>query len=473
MFEIPQDLMVSVSGVRGRLGEGLTPEVVARFAAAFGAMVHETVQDRRPRVVLARDSRTSGPMLAYAVTAALQSVACDVISAGLVPTPTALLAIRHHDADGGIVVTASHNPIEWNALKFASSAGMFLDAEESAHMHEYLSRRPIPRAGWNELGDVIEDDRAVDRHVDAVLSIPYLDVATLRRRGFRVVLDCVRGAGAVLLPRLLDALGCEVVGIHLEPDGRFPRAPEPVAENLGELEQIVRDVRADIGMATDPDADRLSLVSNAGRAIGEDFTLALAATLVLRHRRGPVVTNLSTSRALDDVAQAADVPLHRAAVGEIHVVRVMQRVGAVIAGEGNGGVILPGVQPTRDSAVAAALVLQLLVELGQPLDRVVAGHRSYTIVKDKLPRDAGDLEAAFSLLAERLDAPEVDRQDGLRLAWPEERRWLHLRASGTEPILRIIAEAESPESVGELVEAARRALAERVHTDSGTAGVLQ
>jgi phosphomannomutase len=473
-FEIPDDLMVSVSGVRGRLGEGLTPEVVARFASAFGASLRESEAGRRRRVILARDSRTSGPMFYRVVTAALQSVGCDVVSVGLVPTPTALLAIRHHGADGGIVVTASHNPVEWNALKFASASGMFLDADEGKRMREYLTDRPIPRARWNELGDVIEDAGAVERHLQAVLAIPHLDVSALRKRRFRVALDCVNGAGSVLLPVLLERLGCEVIGLHVEPDGRFPRTPEPVAENLGDLEKLVRERRADLGMATDPDADRLSLVSNAGRAIGEDFTLALAATLVLRHEKGSVVTNLSTSRVLEDVAEAASVPLYRAPVGEINVARAMQKNRAVIGGEGNGGVILPGVHLTRDSAIAAALVLQLLLELDQDLDSIVAGHRHYTIVKDKLPRDAGELETAYRVLEERLEAPEADRQDGLRLSWPEERRWLHLRASGTEPILRIIAEAPSPESARELVDAARRALAAPASAvGRGTAGVLQ
>ena len=457
-FEIPDDLMVSVSGVRGRLGEGLTPEVITRFAAAFGAYLREGAGDRRPRVVLARDSRTSGPMFAAAVTAGLQSVGCDIIAAGLVPTPTALYAVKHHGADGAIVVTASHNPVEWNALKFASGEGMFLDAEQAPRMRAYVSERPIPRAGWDELGTVTADDDAIARHIEAVLAIPFVDVEALRRRRFNVALECVRGAGARLLPLLLERLGCEVHGINLEPDGRFTRPPEPVAENLGDLERLVQETGADIGMATDPDADRLSLVSDAGKAIGEDFTLALAAMLVLRHRKGPVVTNLSTSRVLEDVAARAGVPLRRAAVGEINVARAMQREGAVIGGEGNGGVILPEIQLTRDAAVGVALVLQLLLELDRPVHAIVEDLPSYVIVKDKLPRDAGSLDAAFGVLESQLGAPAADRQDGLRLDWPNERRWLHLRASGTEPILRIIAEAPSAGEARELVERAREAL---------------
>lgn len=465
-FEIPPDLMVSVSGVRGRVGEGLTPELVTRFASAFGAWARER-GGPGARVILARDSRTSGPMFVSAATAALQSVGCHVISLGLVPTPTALLAIKRHGAAGGVVVTASHNPVEWNALKFASGDGMFLDAEQAADMRAFVNERPIPRAPWDRLGTVSEDETALHAHLQAVLAIPFLDVAALRRRRFRVALDCCHGAGAVLLPPLLERLGCDVVGLHLEPDGRFHRPPEPVAENLGELEVLVRRSGADIGMATDPDADRLSLVGNGGTALGEDLTLALAARLVLRHRSGPLVTNLSTSRVVEDVAADAGVPFRRVPVGEINVARGMQAAGAVIGGEGNGGVILPYVQLTRDSAVAAALVLQLLMELDTPVDDIVAGMPVYKIVKDKLPRDAGSLEDAYRRLEEELGAPQSDRQDGLRLSWPDSRRWLHLRASGTEPILRIIAEAPTEEEARELVGAAREALAAGVGSQAG------
>lgn len=538
MIEIPAGLMVSVSGVRGRVGETLTPEIVSSFGAAFGAFVREArgremgagesgasetrvgeraagesgagesgasetgvgeraagdrgagesgagdrgagergggetraaergageagrsevaVEDR-PRVVLARDARTSGPMFARAATAALQSVGCDVIDLGLVPTPTALFAVKHHGARGAVVVTASHNPVEWNALKLASATGMFLDAEEGARMRAFLDGREVPRAAWDAIGDVVADPDAVDRHIAAVLAVPYLDLEGLRRRHFKVALDCVRGAGAVLLPRLLERLGCEVVGIHLEPDGHFPRPPEPVAQNLGELEALVRRSHADLGLATDPDADRLALVSNRGRAIGEDLTLGMAAALVLRHDKGPVVTNLSTSRILEDVTAAAGVHLQRAPVGEINVVRRMQQIGAVVGGEGNGGVILPTANYTRDSAVATALVLQLLLETGQTLDEYVAKQRSYTIVKDKLPRGAAALEPTYDALEARLRAPEADRQDGLRLAWPDEGKWLHLRPSGTEPILRIIAEAPGAEQAQDLVELVKQAL---------------
>ncbi|CAN5303506.1 phosphoglucosamine mutase [soil metagenome] len=445
--------MVSVSGVRGRVGDGLTPEVVSHFAAAFGAYAGGV----GARVVIGRDSRTSGPMFVRAATAALQAVGCDVIDVGMVPTPTAQLAVEHHGAAGGLAITASHNPVEWNALKLIGPSGMFLDAEQGAAMRALLDSE-IPRAGWDELGGRSEDADAVERHLERILAIPFLDLEAIRRRGFHVALDCVRGAGGTIFPRLLEALGCRVDAINLETDGRFPREPEPVAANLGDLEELVRRTGADLGMATDPDVDRLSLVSERGEAIGEDYTLALASKLVLRHRPGTVVTNLSTSRLLEDVAAAAGTPLLRAPVGEINVARRMQEEEATIGGEGNGGVILPDVHLTRDAPVAAALILQLLAESRETLGELANGIGSYEIVKEKVPRPSQALEGVYEELTAKLNASEVDRQDGLRLAWPAQRRWVHLRPSGTEPVVRIIAEAPTRADAESLVARLRDAL---------------
>lgn len=455
-FEIPAGLMVSVSGVRGRVGEALTPEVAMRFGAAFGAYMNERAGGRA-KIVLGRDSRTSGPLLSRAVSAALEGVGCEVVEVGLVPTPTVLMAVGHHGAAGGIVVTASHNPVEWNALKLASGSGMFLDADEAAAMRRHLDGRP-PWKDWDGIGSVTRDEEAADRHVRAILDLPYLDVEGLRARRFRVALDCIRGAGAVTLPPLLEALGCEVHGINLEPDGRFPRKPEPVAANLGDLEALVRETDADIGIATDPDSDRLSLVDEHGRAMGEDYTLALAVRLVLRHQTGPVVTNLSTSRVVEDAAADGGAPFHRAPVGEINVARRMQDEGAVIGGEGNGGVILPALHHTRDAQVAAALVLQLMLETGSTPSELADSGPRYAIVKSSVDRPEGDLDPAYDRLESALNAPVADRQDGLWLGWPEDRRWLHFRPSGTEPIVRMIAEAEDEVAAQELVNAARAAL---------------
>ncbi len=456
-YQPPPGLMVSVSGLRGKVGESLDPLVATRYAAAFGTWLYQE-KGEPPTVVLGRDSRTSGPLLARSVTAALEGVGCTVIDIGLAPTPTTLLAIRHHGADGGVVVTASHNPVEWNALKLASGAGMFLDGEQAAAMREHVDQ-PGWR-GWDGIGRTETDDGAVGRHIEAIQALPFVDVEAIRARRFRVALDCVRGAGGVTFPRLLEALGCDVRGINLEPDGRFPRKPEPVAGNLGELESLVRETGADIGFATDPDGDRLSLVDEKGRAIGEDYTLALAAKLVLAHRPGPVVTNLSTSRVVEDVAVFADAPFFRAPVGEINVARRMEAEGAVIGGEGNGGVILPDLHLTRDAHVAAALVLQLMLESESAVSEIVAASPSYAIVKDSVSRPDGALEPAYDRLAAKLESEVEDRQDGLWLGWPEAGRWLHFRPSGTEPIVRMIAEAPDEAGARALVDAARAAMNE-------------
>lgn len=447
--------MVGVSGVRGRVGDGLTPEIVAQFAAAFGAYsIRET---GRKTIVLGRDSRVSGPMFSRAVTAALQSVGADVIDVGIAPTPSVQLSVEDLKAAGGLAVTASHNPIEWNALKFIGPDGMFLDAEQGGRMRSLLEGE-IPRASWSELGGYESDEGAIERHLDRIFAIPFLDVEKIRSRRFKVALDCVRGAGGTIFPLLLERLGCVVDAINLETDGRFPREPEPVAANLGELEELVRRTGADVGFATDPDVDRLSLIGNGGTALGEDYTLALASRLVLRHRPGAVVTNLSTSGLLDDVTRGAGLQLVRAPVGEINVARRMQRENATIGGEGNGGVILPDVHLTRDAPVAAALILQLLAEEDRPIDDIAADIGRYEIVKEKVARPSGSLDDAYRILVERLGAPEVDHQDGLRLTWPDERKWAHLRPSGTEPIVRIITEAPTREEALRLVESLREAL---------------
>jgi phosphomannomutase len=443
-------LMVSVSGIRGRVGEALTPEVVVRYAAAFGAW--SIARGTSRQIVVGRDSRVSGPMFHRIVVGTLQLVGCDVIDIGLTTTPGCQLAVEHHHAAGGLMLSASHNPIEWNALKLIGASGLFLEAAEGTAMRA-LVEQGTPHATWDQIGQVFEDDGVARRHVESVLAIPYLDVEGIRKRRFKVALDCVRGAGATVMPLLLERLGCEVVSINMEPDGRFPREPEPVAENLRELERLVKESGADVGLAVDPDVDRLALVADGGRAIGEDYTLALAARLVLRHRRGPLVTNLSTSLVVEDAARAAGVEAVRAPVGEVNVAVRMRELRAPIGGEGNGGVILPEVHLGRDAPIGAALVLQLLLEEGRPLSAIVESLPRYVIVKDKLPRPNASLDAVYAALTSAFPDGAADRQDGLRLAWKD--RWVHVRPSGTEPIVRVIAEAPDEAGARELVRRSR------------------
>jgi phosphomannomutase len=442
--------MVSVSGIRGRVAEALTPEVVARYAAAFGAW--SIAQGTSRQIVVGRDSRVSGPMFHRIVVGTLQLVGADVIDIGLTTTPGCQLSVEHHHAAGGLMLSASHNPIEWNALKLIGSSGLFLEASQGVAMRALLETG-IPYATWQDIGSVTEDPDAARRHLQAVVGIPYVDVAAIRARKFKVALDCVRGAGATIMPMLLEHLGCEVVAINMEPDGRFPREPEPIPENLHELERLVKDSGADIGFAVDPDVDRLALVADGGRAIGEDFTLALAARVVLRHRKGPLVTNLSTSLVVEDAAREAGAEIVRAPVGEVNVAVRMRELRAPIGGEGNGGVILPEVHLGRDAPIGAALLLQLLVEEKRSLSALVASLPRYVIVKDKLDRPNASLDTVYGALRQAFPDAVADTQDGLRLAWPD--RWVHVRPSGTEPIVRVIAEAPDEAGARELVRRSR------------------
>jgi len=391
-------------------------------------------------------------MFTRIVHGALESVGCTVIDIGMAPTPTIQLAVEHHHAAGGLGITASHNPIEWNALKFIGPSGLFLSAAEGAEMRALLDSG-IPRATWDKLGHITRDDEAVARHLEQLLALPWLDVAGIRSRRFRVALDCCHGAGAVIMPALLSELGCEVYGINMESDGRFHRPPEPVAENLGELEALVRATQAHVGFATDPDVDRLALVLDDGKAPGEDYTLAFAVRTVLRHRRGPVVTNLSTSKVVSDVADEMGVPFHFAKVGEVNVALAMRDLGATIGGEGNGGVILPELHLGRDAPLGAALMLQLMHEEGRPLSQLKAERPQYVIVKDKLDRPDAPLDAVYEALRAAFADARADTQDGLRLDWSD--RWVHLRPSGTEPIVRVIAEAPTDADARALIAQAR------------------
>jgi phosphomannomutase len=449
-------LMISVSGMRGHVGSDLTPELVARHAAALGAWA---VAAGRPSVVLGRDSRTSGVMFSHAAIAGLMSVGATVIDVGMVPTPTVQMAVEYHGAGGGLILTASHNPIEWNALKFVGPDGIFLDAKAGAAVRALAERGP-ERKGWDGLGQLAPDPEAVARHFDAILALPMIDAELIRARRFRVALDTVHGAGGACVPQFLERLGCQVFGINLEADGRFPRAPEPVPENLGDLARIVREHEADIGMAVDPDVDRLALVDEQGRPIGEDYTLALAVRAVMEHsdRRTDgqmdrrVVVNLSTSLVVDDAARESGATVLRAPVGEAIVARAIRDEGALIGGEGNGGVMLPALHIGRDAPLGMALILQYLARSGRTVSALVDAAPRYTIVKARAPRGA-DLRTLYAALRKRWPEAQADERDGLRLAWPD--RWLHVRPSGTEPIIRLIAEAPTAADAEALIGAAR------------------
>jgi phosphomannomutase len=390
------------------------------------------------------------------------SVGCEVIDVGMAPTPTVQLAVEHHHAGAGLILTASHNPIEWNALKLVGPDGIFLDGDAGAQVRALADRGPS-RVGWDGVGEVREDREAIARHIRRVLDLPQINLAAIRKRGFHVALDCVRGAGGTMIPALLEQLGCRVSAINLETDGKFPRPPEPLPENLGDLSRLVRDTRAEIGFAVDPDVDRLAVVDEQGAPIGEDYTLAFAVRAVLgehvanrRNDTCTVVANLSTSLVVENATTESGGRFLRAPVGEANVARTILESGALIGGEGNGGVILPSLHVGRDAPVGVALILHLLARTASTVSTLVSAAPRYTIVKGKGPRGK-DLQPVYRALRSRFPDAQVDDRDGLRLAWPD--RWVHLRPSGTEPIIRFIAEAPTRDEANQLVEVCQQLLA--------------
>ena len=438
-------LMEGVAGVRGIVGGGLTPQVVSKYAAAYGSMIGGGGE-----VVVGMDGRPSGAMLMDAVSAGLSAVGCSILDIGVVPTPTIQIVIGLRGSQGGIAITASHNPQMWNALKFFSTSSLFLDENEGRTLRDILYNDKIEFVSWDHLGSKSIYEDAVDDHIKAVLKIPYLDLAVIRRRGFKVAVDCVNSSGSKLLPEMFTELGCTVFKINCEPTGIFPREPEPRPENLTDLSELVEKTGADIGVAVDPDGDRLALIDEKGRPIGEEYSLVLASDFVLRHNKGPVVANVSTTRALDDIADKYGVEIYRTQVGEVHVAKKMAVVGAVIGGEGNGGVILPEVHLGRDAPVGAALVLQYLTEQDKSLSEIVEGLPKYEIVKHKIGIAGLDKEKVIEAIAEQVKDGEIDRTDGLKIIHPKS--WVQVRASNTEPIIRIFAEAEQKETAENLCE---------------------
>jgi phosphomannomutase len=446
-------LIISASGIRGVFGVGLTPEIAARYGAAFGSYLRDkTGSETGIHVVVGRDSRTSGELLVDAVCAGLRATGHDVRDLGIVPTPTGLLAVGDSpDAVGGVLVTASHNPAVWNGLKLASREGRFLRPEDGLEVQRIFEEGPV-YSDWSGVGSRSKVDGATDHHLDRILALDAIDRDSIAARGFKVVLDCVRGAGGHIMSDLLDRLGCHVVGIDLEPDGCFPRNPEPTPENLVGLGRRVVEEGADIGLAVDPDVDRLALVDETGSPVGEDWTLALAVELVASREAGAVVTNLSSSLSIQEAAERAGSPFYRTPVGEANVVSRMLEESAVIGGEGNGGVIYPALHLTRDAPLATALILQWLAEETGSLRTRIAQHPRYWIAKRKI--DRGSFEVAPLLVRVREAVPPeatVDATDGLRVEWPDG-RWVHVRPSGTEPILRIVAEAPQERGAIELVD---------------------
>lgn len=426
-------LKISISGVRGVIGESLTPTLLVRFAQAFGTYIGSGT------IVIGRDPRTSGEMVRQAVIAGLLSSGCRVIDLGVCPVPTLQLMVRERRAQGGIEITASHNPAEWNALKFISADGLFLSAGQARELLDIYHQGDYTKVSGAQMRGVEELTGALDTHIDAIISA--VGRVPAGKRKLKVALDSCNGAGSIIAPRLLESLGAEVIAINTTPNGSFPRGAEPVAENLAALCCLVRESGADIGFAQDMDADRLAVIDERGEPIGEDYTLVLATRYVLGKERGPIVANLSTTHALEAVAALFDCPLHRTKIGEANVTETMQREQAVIGGEGNGGVIYPHINFCRDSQVGMALILHLLAETGKTVSALLAELPRYCLVKEKLACPSDKIAEVLKLIRQAYADQPMDLRDGVKVTTADG--WIHVRGSNTEPILRVVAEAAS------------------------------
>ena len=435
-------LMRSVSGIRGIVGDTLTPTVLTNHVKAF----LEVTGARK--VVIGRDSRPTGEAIVSYVSGLCRLAGADVIDVGLATTPSVELYVTRLHADAGIIITASHNPLEWNALKFLDQKGIFLGPEEVKELFAIADSGKFIYPDYRQMGtaEVLKDADAF--HIDDTLAIPFIDVEAIRAKHFKVAVDAVNGAGSYIVPRLLEKLGCEVVRVNCTPDGTFPRGPEPIPSNLVDLGKAVRENHCAVGFAVDPDADRCALVDGNGEAIGEEYTLAIATEGVLSKKKGPVCVNLSTSRMAADVAEKFGVGFSRAKVGEVNVSLQMMQEGCVVGGEGNGGVILPALHYGRDSLVSAALVLAWMAENNGGPEKFKAEHPSYAMPKKKFPLCDKPVKEIFDEVAKEFSGWTADTRDGLWLG--KDKSFVHVRASNTEPVIRVISEAPTEAEAEEL-----------------------
>lgn len=441
-------LRVSISGIRGVIGDGLDAVTVSRWTAAFGAWLPDGP------VVVGRDSRISGPMVLDAVAAALASTGHDVWDIGIATTPTTEIAVQQSNAVGGVIITASHNPQQWNALKFLSGSGLFLTAEQNRELRQRYEDGS-GHVAFDKLGQVSLRTGSDRQHLDAICAVPWLDVDRIRSRNLHAVVDAVEGAGGSIVPALLETLGVRCTPLFCEMSGRFPHDPEPTPANLGDLCAEVRAQGADLGFAVDPDVDRLALVDGAGRALSEEMTLVLAADFLLGKTPGPMAVNLSTTGLVEKVAARHGQIVHRTPVGEANVVEAILDHDCILGGEGNGGVIYPTIHAGRDALVGIVMILQALAESGLSLAKMADALPPVSMVKTKV--DSDDLVAGDDLarLMAGLGEGRIDDRDGLKWIGPDA--WVHVRPSNTEPVVRIIAEAKDKASAVELINRVREA----------------
>ena len=449
-------LIKSISGIRGtiggRPGEGLSPLDVVKFTAAYATFIAKTTSKANRTIVVGRDARLSGPMVLDLVIGTLTGMGFDVINIGLASTPTTEIAVTGEDACGGLILTASHNPLQWNALKLLNEHGEFLNDAEGKEVLRIADAEDFNFCEVTELGHVYTNDTYNRRHIEQVLALDLVDRDAIAAANFRVAVDAVNSVGGVVIPQLLRALGVkDIVTLNCEPTGHFAHTPEPIPENLTDIMRVVKDSGADVGFVVDPDVDRLAIVKEGGEMFGEEYTLVSIADYVLSHTPGATVSNLSSSRALRDVTNAHGCTYTAAAVGEVNVTTEMKRTGAVIGGEGNGGVIYPAIHYGRDALVGVALFLTMMAKSGRKPSEIRAALPAYSIYKTKVQLTEGlDVDGILAQVKAKFANEKITDIDGVKIDFAD--KWVHLRRSNTEPIIRIYSEAATTEAAQDLAE---------------------
>ncbi|MFD2891233.1 phosphoglucosamine mutase [Flavobacterium chuncheonense] len=448
-------LIKSISGIRGTIGgnvgDNLTPVDAVKFASAYGTFLKNTLQKDKLKVCIGRDARISGPMIHNLVVNTLIGLGIDVIDLGLSTTPTVEVAVPLEQADGGIILTASHNPKQWNALKLLNARGEFLNGADGARILEIAEAEDFSFSDVDSLGTITENDAYMDIHIDEVLNLSLVDAEAVAKRKFKVVVDGVNSSGGIIIPKLLEQMGVEVVELYCEPNGHFPHNPEPLKEHLGDICKLVVEEKADFGIVVDPDVDRLAFISNDGEMFGEEYTLVAVADYVLGKTPGNTVSNMSSSRALRDITEKHSGSYQASAVGEVNVVTLMKETNAIIGGEGNGGIIYPESHYGRDSLVGVALFLTHLANLDMTVAQLRASYPQYFMSKNKIELTPQiDVDAILKTMTEKYANENISTIDGVKIDFPTE--WVHLRKSNTEPIIRIYTEAPTQKEADVLAE---------------------
>ena len=446
-------LIKSISGIRGTIGgrvnDNLTPLDVVKFTSAFGTWLQNTQNKKDLTLVIGRDARISGQMVSSLVTVTLQGLGINVIDLGLSTTPTVEVMVPELNANGGIILTASHNPKQWNALKLLNQKGEFINGEEGAEVLRLAESEDFNYADVDSLGFYETNDTGFDIHIQKILDLPMVDAEAVKQKKFKVVLDAVNSTGGLAIPPLLEKLGCEVIKLYCEPNGQFPHNPEPLKEHLTDICELVKKEGADFGIVVDPDVDRLALIDEKGEMFGEEYTLVAVADYLLKHKKGAAISNLSSSRALRDVAKGLDSEYFASAVGEVNVVTLMKEKNAVIGGEGNGGIIYPDLHYGRDSLVGVALFLTHLANENKTVSELRASYPAYFMGKKKIELTPEiDVDALLTKMEKEYQNEDVSTVDGVKIDF--ENNWVHLRKSNTEPIIRIYTEAPTQVEADEL-----------------------